>query len=146
MYFASHVSNAPPQLWRTSASVPDAGTSLLFAGDAATTEIYAISSAPTGEVYFGGTTNLYDQALDGGVTAVAAGFISALVVDATNVYFTAYNNNTFTIARMPIGGGTITPVVSGPSTTTVNSLAVDATYLYYPVYAAQNYGLYRVVK
>jgi hypothetical protein len=68
----------------------------------------------------------------------ALGESYAIVVDATHVYWTAFDfpsSEGGTVANVPIGGGAITTLASGQSLWGGAQLAKDAKSLYYSVYA-----------
>jgi hypothetical protein len=73
--------------------------------------------------------------LDGGTatTLVDYEYVSDFTVDGTNVYFSELIKSSEAIQQIPVGGGTITPLVSGVATVLVN----DATHVYWidPRYA-----------
>ncbi len=64
----------------------------------------------------------------------------SLAIDATNVYFSGGDGSSAVVGRVPLQGGSTTPITSGiPG---VSGLAVDATHVYwgFPVEAGNQYG------
>jgi hypothetical protein len=79
--------------------------------------------------------------LNGGTatTLVDYAYVSDFTVDGTNVYFSELIKGSESIQQIPVGGGTITPLVSGVATVLANDAAHvywidprDATVLQFP--------------
>lgn len=120
-------------------------------GTVASTSVVTMTSVANA-LYWTDGTNIKSVSMTGGTIATMTGSLSTagqVVSDGVNLYWSetgAGGAGQGKISKMPIGGGTVTPVASGFTNLANNSLMTDGTNLYFVAQqiSGSNYAIKKV--
>ncbi len=143
-YSAGNVYFADDQaVWRTSASVVDAGSEMVFTRDAGFTNFPPFVMNDAGGAYVPMTDGVWAVPADGGPASNVnnAPNVRWIALDASNVYMASEA----AIFRAPIGGTTAATLYTAP-TADIHAMTIDDTYIYFSYAGNNGPGIYRTAK